>query len=126
MKIRLKQRIFGLGLGLLMFSFLFPLDALAFPAGIPFGGQILAVIPCVCSFNFLIIQRPIGATSPFVLIFQPFVSILYPFFNVWIPGTYLLGTYGPPDVCVIFDGGDDPCTPIMIAPLIIMTGTSAF
>lgn len=112
--------------GVLALSLLLPLPVKAFPAGIPFGGQILAVIPCVCSFNFLIIQRPIGATSPFVLIFQPFVSILYPFFNVWVPGTYLLGTYGPPDVCVIFDGGDDPCTPIMVAPLIIMTGTSAF
>ncbi len=99
-----------------------PFPALAGP-GLPFGGQIIATIPCVCSLNLLIINRPIGNTSYPFLIFG-IGSILYPFFDLWKPGTFIMGTYVAADVCVIFVGGDHPCKPIMIAPRIFMVGTS--
>lgn len=99
-----------------------PFPAIAGP-GLPFGGQIIATIPCVCSLNLLIINRPIGNTSYPFLIFG-IGSILYPFFDLWKPGTFIMGNYGLVDACVIFVGGDHPCKPIMIAPRIFMVGTS--
>ena len=107
---------------LLIVIMFIPAPALAGP-GLPFGGQIIATIPCICSLNLLIINRPIGNTSYPFLIFG-IGSILYPFFDLWKPGTFIMGNYGLIDACVIFVGGEHPCKPIMIAPRIFMVGTS--
>lgn len=108
-----------LGMTLSMFT---PGLALAAP-GLPFGGQIIVVIPCLCSLNLLIVQRPIGALSPPLLIFD-LGSILYAYYNIWVPGTYLLGDYSIPEPCIFYKGGDHPCIPIAIAPRIDYVGTS--
>lgn len=67
-----------------------------------FGGQILLTLPCPCTKNFLIINRPIGPTSVPLLIFDPNLSILYSFFEIWTPGPYILGTYTGVEPCLVF------------------------
>ena len=99
-----------------------PFKALAGP-GLPFGGQIIQTLPCVCSLNFLIINRPIGPTSVPNLVFGA-GSILYAFYDIFRPGAYILGTYTTPTVCAMW--GPDGCEPPIIIPAmkIFMVGTS--
>ncbi len=99
-----------------------PTQALAGP-GLPFGGQIIQTLPCVCSLNFLIINRPIGPTSVPNLVFGP-GSVLYAFYNIFRPGSYILGTYTHPTICAMW--GPDGCSPPIIIPAmkIFMVGTS--
>jgi len=113
------NKIIIIPLVLVIFALSIPFKAEAGP-GLPFGGQILSVIPCLCSANLLITMRPIGPLSPPQVIFGP-SSILFPFYQLWRPGAYLLGNYGPPVPCVVFA---IICVPISVAPLILMTGTS--
>lgn len=107
---------------IMAFVLLLPAYASA-QAGLPFGGIIIKPIFCPCSANVALRIVPIGATSPHIVMFQPGVSTLYAFWNILKPGTYLLGTYGPPVPClsIVF------CIPdprVIAAPIIIMTGTS--
>jgi len=99
-----------------------PIKALAGP-GLPFGGQVIKTIPCPCSLNLLVINRPIGPTSIPNLVFGK-GSILYAFFNIFTPGNFILGTYTTPTVCAI--PGPSGCTPPIIIPAmkIHMVGTS--
>jgi len=89
--------------------------------GLPFGGQIIKVVPCVCSVNFLIINRPIGPTAQPLLLFEP-SSILYAFYNIFTPGTFILGTYTNPSACVILTS--DGCQFFSPGFRIHMVGTS--
>ena len=102
---------------------LIPTKASAGP-GFPFGGKVIKVIPCTCSANLLIATVPIGPTSPPFLIFGP-SSILYQFYQIFRPGAYLLGNYGPPVPCLVYIGiGCIPMPLAPTAPLILMVGTS--
>lgn len=81
---------------------IFPVSVLAqTPVTLPFGGQILLTLPCTCTNNVLIINRPIGPTSVPFLIFDPKLSILFPFFELWTPGPYILGTYTGVEPCLV-------------------------
>ncbi|OJI08021.1 MAG: hypothetical protein COX02_02525 [Candidatus Vogelbacteria bacterium CG22_combo_CG10-13_8_21_14_all_37_9] len=107
-------------LGILIFSQVaVPLVARAVGT-IPFGGIVTGVIPCLCSGNFLIIQKPVA--GPAMLMYQPGVSRLYQYGQILVPGTQILGNASVPVPCVelivIF------CVPIYTAPLITMVGTS--
>ncbi|MEK7091921.1 MAG: hypothetical protein AAB900_02950, partial [Patescibacteria group bacterium] len=87
---------------------------------IPFGGVVAGVIPCLCSGNFVIIQKPVA--GPPTLIYQPGVSRLYQYGQILVPGSHILGNATVPVPCIqlviIF------CIPIYTAPLITMVGTS--
>lgn len=87
---------------------------------IPFGGVVAGVVPCLCSGNFVIIQKPVA--GPPTLIYQPGVSRLYQYGQILVPGSHILGNATVPVPCIqliiIF------CVPIYTAPLITMVGTS--
>lgn len=96
--------------------FLAPSAALA---QIPFGGAIIVSIPCTCSATgqYIILGPPsIGA-----YVYEP-VTVLFSFFNVYTPGTWLLGNYIPGHACLM------GVTPYCYAPpafgTIEMVGTS--
>lgn len=106
-------------------SFLIPKQAEAI--SLPFGGIIIFPVPCICSYSLLIHIIPIGASSPPAVNFIPGVSQLYSFFNLFRPGAYLLGTYGPPSPCFILVPFPPFCIPYPLAPAaptIILVGTS--
>lgn len=127
--INLHLKIFLKPLGSLLLvgiTFLVPMSvAQALTPGLPFGGIITFVVPCVCSGNAVIYNIPIGKTSLPALIFQPGISVLYSFYQIYKPGTYILGTYGPPTPCIFLYL--IICAPWLLtpaAPLIEMVGTS--
>jgi len=106
-------------LALASLSLLFPLGASAQIPGIarPFGGLILAIIPCPCSFNaMLIISPPRGGT--FMI---DFGVKLYANYSP-VPGRWTLGLADGYIPCLqyIVIG----CVPIGGGPRIRMLGTS--
>lgn len=96
---------------------------LAFPvpasAQIPFGGPILSVFWCTCSFNLMVV---VGPPVPVIAMYQPGVTLLYLFGQIWRPGAWTLGLWGPPTACaIIIPYG---CAVIATPPMMIMVGTS--
>ena len=68
---------------------------------LPFGGQILNVLYCICSNNLLItVGPPVGGQY----IFQPGASMLYPFGQIFRAGPWVLGNASPGGVCLIWAG----------------------
>ncbi len=98
---------------------------LAFPvpasAQIPFGGPILSVMWCVCSFNLLVV---IGPPVPVIAMYQPGLTILYLFGQIWRPGAWTLGLWTPQSSCWQPWGPYGSCIPIAFPPHMIMVGTS--
>lgn len=95
----------------------------AYALGLPFGGFSLSVFPCLCSFNLLITYAPVNAAPP-MLIYQPGATILYLFGQIFRPGVWLLGLYGPPVACIIPISSPPWCVPMAVAPMMTMVGTS--
>lgn len=122
-KLRLKCHELGLIFSLVLGLMLIPMTVNAGP-GLPFGGQVLYVVPCACSANFLIVNRPIGLSSsaPY-LIFGP-GSIPYSFFSHFIPGSYIMGTYTHVEPCVVWVGVCVPYPPAPAGFKIFMIGSS--
>lgn len=63
---------------------------------LPFGGPIVSVIPCYCSFGALL---TIGPPVPGTYVFQLGRSILFPMGQVYRPLPMVLGTWTPGGVC---------------------------
>jgi hypothetical protein len=92
---------------------------------IPFGGKILLVFPCTCSFGFVDI---IGPPRP-AIIFIPIVFLASPFNHLWkqilTPGVWALGLYFlPPMPCLIWVKKICVPTPIQPWGTIFRSGTS--
>jgi peptidoglycan hydrolase-like protein with peptidoglycan-binding domain len=92
---------------------------------IPFGGKILSVFPCTCSFGFV---DTIGPPRP-AIIFIPITFLASPFNHLWkqilTPGVWTLGLYfTPPKPCLIWV--KKVCVPAPIQPwgTIFRSGTS--
>src|SRR5258708_23475110 len=96
---------------------------LAFGAGFNvlgggFGGRILSVIPCTCSFSLmLIVGPPVGGT----FIYQFGVSTLYRNYSP-ITGHWVLGTSLGRGVCMV--GFPPFCVSAGSGPVITKFGTS--
>jgi hypothetical protein len=127
----IRKKMFSIGrniiIGMIIFAIVFtPVTTSAALTGVPFGGIIVIPIPCICSLGLLIHIIPIGHTSPPAVIFT-FGSILYAFYNLFRPGTYLLGNYDIPLMCWILIPAPPFCIPyplMPIAPRILDVGTS--
>jgi hypothetical protein len=92
---------------------------------IPFGGKILFVFPCTCSFGFV---DTIGPPRP-AIIFIPIVFLASPLNHLWkqilTPGVWTLGLYFlPPVPCLIWAGLICVPTPIQPWGTIFRSGTS--
>lgn len=62
----------------------------------PFGGKITKVHICTCTFNLLITIKDLatpGGPKKRKLIYQPGTSVLHDYYNIFTPGTCLLGTW---------------------------------
>lgn len=103
---------------LLFILFLLFMPTYQAKAQMPFGGRIVASIPCPFSGNFLVTIMPV--TGPPQLIFRPGVSTLYKYGQIFRPGPNILGRTIGADVCIL-----SILPPIAIpAPLMQMVGTS--
>ena len=84
-------------LGLLLVPFM---SHAAIPGiGGAFGGRILAVQYCTCSFNLLLY---IGPPSGGSFIYQPGISTLYKYYRVFSGGPWALGTSVGTGTCLQF------------------------
>lgn len=86
---------------------------------VPFGGPILSVFWCTCSFNLMV---NIGPPVPIIAMYQPGMTILYLFGQIWRPGAWTLGLWGPPTACAIVVPYG--CQVIATPPMMVMVGTS--
>ncbi len=87
--------------------------------GIPFGGRIVAIVPCVCSANLLVVVAdPRGVLLPLTI--QPGVTLLYAYFKP-LPPANTVGKFIPGGLCLI---PATPCAPIPSAGTILMIGSS--
>ncbi|GIW66768.1 MAG: hypothetical protein KatS3mg095_0666 [Candidatus Parcubacteria bacterium] len=110
-----------------IFNFFFLKKAKAFNGGgIPFGGRIINIVLCPCSFGRLIFIGPplppaIGSIyAPFGIETTPTVFLWK---NLYVPGVWLLGLYLPSSIpCLQF--GFLSCFPIGFGSTILMVGTS--
>lgn len=87
---------------------------------LPFGGMVLASVPCTCSGGDFLLT--IGPPSNIQLVFNV-ATPQYEYMQLPRPGVWSLGLYTPGAVCMAFVGKG--CAPIG-APLgrITMVGTS--
>ena len=93
----------------------------------PFGGRILLVINCTCSWGFTIV---IGPPKPAIL-FVPYWFLASPLNHMWKqiikPGVQSLGLYTvPAPPCLIWVGPTCKPNPIQPYGLIFRSGTSLF
>lgn len=86
----------------------------------PFGGQILSVIPCTCSYGHVVV---LGPPIPGLYHFTPFTT-LYSFFQTYRIGAWLLGNYfpGTGNQCLVYVGVG--CVPVPNLGAMQMVGTS--
>lgn len=89
-------------------------------AGIPFGGLILNVFYCNCSFNLaVVVGPPVGG----VYMYQPGASLIYAYYQIFRSGPWVLGTFVPGGACMQYVGFG--CSPMVIPTGTIVTaGTS--
>lgn len=66
----------------------------------PFGGNILWVLPCTCSGNWLLV---IGPPRPVVAVYQPF-TITHAYYMVYTVGPETLGLTQPFGYCYLYVG----------------------
>src|SRR3989344_1391820 len=112
----LPQVFLGILALLLLSAFMFsPITTEA--AGLPFGGPILLLFPCITG-----IKVTVGPPRGGIFMYIPGASFSYAYGPPRRPGQYLLGLYGPPAPCFI----PGPKGPILIGffPLIIFHGSS--
>lgn len=65
----------------------------------PFGGRILSVQYCPCSWNLAItVGPPVGG----VFTYEPGFSTVRAFYQIFRPGPWVLGTYVPGGSCLTF------------------------
>lgn len=94
-------------------------NAATIPFGIPFGGMMLAIVPCLCSGGILGV---VGPPAPGVFVLQPGVSLLFPFYQ-WRPGAWQLGLAAPGGVCAI-PAPHSGCMVLPVEGTVIIDGTS--
>jgi len=118
-------KIFGLIIGCFLVIWGWPAKT---SAQIPFGGRIVAVVPCTCNMmagdmSFYIQQLPVAGTPN--LIFKVGFSRLYNYFQL-TPGSWILGNTLAVSSCWV--GFIPFCVPAgpggAVAPLISIVGTS--
>ncbi len=110
-----------------IFNFFISKQVSAFTSGVfPFGGRIIKILFCPCSFGRLIfISQPLppltGALyAPFGIEASPTVFL---YKNLYTPGVWLLGSYLPSTIpCMQF--GFFACYPIGFGSQIFIVGTS--
>jgi hypothetical protein len=86
---------------------------------VPFGGLILNVTYCTCSFNLLLtVGPPVGGNY----IFQPGVSVPFPYGQLYRPGPWILGAWVPGGACMMWVG--KACAPLPSIGTILYAGTS--
>ena len=95
----MEKRVYFIFISVLIILMALPSAALALSIpglGGSFGGRIIAVIPCTCSFSMLIIVGPPKGGS---FIFRPGVSKLYANYTL-LPTRWVLGNSSGTDVCL--------------------------
>ena len=117
MRASLRFQIFIGILILLFFSVCVFSPIAAEAAGLPFGGQILLIFPCITGLKITV-----GPPRGGVFMYIPGASFSYAYGPPRRVGQWLLGLYGPPAPCFI----PGPKGPILIGffPLIIFHGSS--
>lgn len=81
-------------------SFAFNIGAGGMLPGLPFGGLVIATLPCTCSASLWILfaplyLSPIPGSIAGPLIYQPGYTTLYGNFAIGVPTTWHLGSYIP-------------------------------
>jgi len=84
-----------------------------------FGGNILYVTYCTCSFNLLLTVGPPRGGN---FVYQPGVSILYSYGQVYRSVPWVLGGYVPGGMCSIYVG--EGCLTVPSMGTITQVGTS--
>ena len=65
-----------------------------------FGGRVTAVVPCICSAEFMITIVDFKTMLPMILMVQPFVSRINMNYS-FLPGNAVLGSFHPvPTPCL--------------------------
>jgi hypothetical protein len=86
-----------------------------------FGGQIVYMIPCVCSLNLLLYVRDVRY-GILPLVYQPGLTFLYKMYQPR-PSVNSLGSYTPgTGVCLVYSGNS--CESIPALGLMLRLGTS--
>ncbi len=99
----------------------FPVFTNAATFGIPFGGRILYVTYCTCSFSLMVsVGPPKGGT----FIYQPGASRLYSYYRVFSSGPWVLGTATGTSQCLIYSGNS--CIVVGAGPVMRLVGTSLY
>jgi len=115
-----KNKIFVVSLiiSIVLFAAFYLLPVKQLNAVVPFGGKILNVKYCTCSFNLLLtVGPPVGGKY----MFGP-GSKLYAYGQVYRAGPWVLGLAGAPQVCMMV--GSHGCYPAGTGLKIIQVGTS--
>lgn len=96
----------------------FSVPSYSYALGIPFGGRILKIIPCLCSPGIAVIVGPPRGGS-FLFIGKG----LYAWWRV-LPGSWVLGDYSPGATCwqPVYKGCSSLITPVQ--GTILKIGTS--
>ena len=96
----------------------------AIPA-LNFGGRILTVIPCTCSGTLLV---TVGPPKPGVFVYVPGASFLYSFYQIYKPGSFVLGNYIPGGICLASAKKllGTKCIPLPNMGTITQVGTSLY
>ncbi len=112
---------------LLCSVFLFPVIARAQIGDLPFGGLVVAAVPCSCTVGIAIFFAPMYPNPPFPyagsLHFIPGISFLHPFYKIGVPTTWHLGKYVP-GVGSCWSGIPPACVPVPTVGIITRVGTS--
>jgi hypothetical protein len=109
---------------LLLVFLLLPLQIGA-AIGVPFGGHVIATIPCTCSGGQVVtFDRFFGASLPgfgVSVFYQPpapvFSRFSLPLFPI-LPATWLLGAFTPGVPAVCMEGIPPACVPIPTPPVL--------
>lgn len=91
---------------------------------VPFGGRILASIPCTCDQPGTLILT-VGPPRPAYILYRPGLSMLHMWYRVFPAGSWTVGTYTPgAGVCSMYYGVT--CGPWYTMGLITRIGTSLY
>lgn len=113
-----KRLLLSLLISVLIFGG-FPIFTNALGFGIPFGGRILSVTYCTCSFSLMVsVGPPRGGT----FIYQPGLSRLYSYYRIFSSGPWVLGTATGNSTCLIYSGNS--CVPVGAGLVMRLVGTS--
>ncbi len=92
--------------------------------GLPFGGMVGTIFPCTCSANYIVYFADLAVppSSLGALIYQPGATITYAYGPPYRPGQWMLGTWLPGGVCLIWVL--KICVPVPVTGTMFMVGTS--